>query len=120
MRRKPLLVVLVASAVGCGGSSGTAPNSLKGSFDRIEAAVEDIHTDVFSEDFSRALGDNLGLAVHSFIQATAGTPLAADAEEIRKKVDDLDTLAATGPPFEKLRAAVQDLEATLAAVKKKL
>ncbi len=103
-----------------GGSSGTASNSLIGSFERIETAVEDIHSDVFSEDFSQALGDNLGNAVYSFIQATAGTRLAADAEEIRKKVYDLDTLAATGPPIEKLRAAVQDLEATLAAVKKKL
>lgn len=121
MRRKRLLVVLVVGAVGCGGSTGKAPTSLQGSFDRIESAIEDVHSNVFSEYFSGdSADDNLSLAVDSFIKATAGTPLAADAEEIRKKVYDLDVLASTQPPIDKLRAAVQDLEATLATVKKKM
>jgi hypothetical protein len=121
MRRKRLLVVLVVSAIGCGGRIGKAPTSLQGSFDQIESAIEDFHSNVFGEYYSGgSADDNLSLAVDSFIKATAGTPLAADAEEIRKKVYDLDVLASTQPPVEKLRAAVQDLETTLAAVKKKL
>ncbi|MBI3464490.1 MAG: hypothetical protein HY000_15760 [Planctomycetes bacterium] len=76
---------------------------------------------MFSENFSGDLGDDqLGFAVESFTKAAAGTGLAADAEEISKKLTALGELAATHPPMDKLRAAVQDLESTVQAVKSKL
>lgn len=121
MRQNPFVALFIVAALGCGGTSAAKPSSLKGSFSRIEDVVADIHNNVFAEHFSGDIGtDPLGPALSSFIKATTGTPLAADADAISKKVYDLDVLASTHPPIDKLRSAVQDLEQTVAAVKKKL
>jgi len=123
--RRPLALACLgfgcfAIVAGCG-SAPEHPQSQNGSFVIIEGTVEDMHTSIFGGNYSGDLGDDrLGWATVEFQKSVKGTPLEADADKLARKITEVSTLASQRPPLAKLKTAVQELEAVVAEVKKKL
>jgi len=122
-----LFVSLVTAAVGCSGGSSTnpLPNSLLGSFAMMESAVTDLTNTINAPTYRPApdLGtdqDHMGTALETFEKNSAGTRLAGDAAEIRKKWSALEKLAQTRAPLAKQREAAKELKDTVAATRAKL
>jgi len=127
MHRVLFVSLLTAAVLGCDGSSTTnpLPGSLLGSFAMMESAVADLNNTINSPTYRPVpdLGtdqDHMGTALETFEKNSAGTRLAGDAAEIRKKWSALETLAKSRAPVAKQREAVKDLQATVAATRAKL
>ncbi len=127
MKRTLRAAILVAAlaACGCGGAT-QLPHTKSGAFLMIEGAVNDIVSTIESPSYrptSRDLGtdsDRISLALTTFSRETAGTALAADAEDLKAKFEALEKLAAKRAPLDKQREAAKALQAAAEAIKKKL
>ncbi len=127
MSRALFFGLLGTLVLGCGGSGseGSKLTSLDASFSIIENAVEDLYSTIHDANYKSSgdLGsdsDRIGFALANFIKATEGKPLAADAQELSKKMSELEQLVASGASIEKQREAVSTLKASVAAAKTKL
>jgi hypothetical protein len=92
----------------------------------IEGAVNDIVATINSPTYkpqSEDLGtdsDRIGLALLTFMKEAEGTPLAADAQEIKAKFEALERLVASRAPVNQQREAAKALQAAVEAAKSKL
>jgi hypothetical protein len=116
---------VVTAALGCGGRTVSDRAILTTAFAQIEGAVEDLHSTILDQNYTSSgdLGsdsDRISIALADFIKLAEGKPVASDAEEIRKKMNELEQLVASGAPVAKQREAVKSLHATVAAAKGKL
>jgi hypothetical protein len=100
---------------------------MKGSFARIEGAVEDISAQLAPAKkkgaMRRDLGsdsDRIGFALALFKKAAAGTPVEADAEDFEKKFIELEKLVGARAPMPKLQEALKQVQDSLATIKSKL
>jgi len=99
---------------------------VKGSFARIEGAVEDISAQLApakKKGAMRDLGsdsDRIGFALSLFKKAAAGTPVEADAEDFEKKFIELEKLVGARAPMPKLQEALKQVQDSLATIKSKL
>jgi hypothetical protein len=126
--RHILSTLLVGSALfGCGGGGVTLPNSLQGSFSMAEGAIMDIVSTVNDPKYkgsrSRDLGsdsDRVGWSLAIFKKEAAGTPLEADADEIAKRLIELEQLLAKRAPVAKQREAAKRLQEKVAELKAKM
>lgn len=113
------------AALGCGGQQ-QLPHTRIGSFTMIEGSVGDIVSTVNSPTYkprSLDLGtdsDRIGLALMTFTKEAEGTPLAADAQEIKQRFEALEKLAASRAPVEQQREAAKALQAAVDLAKTKL
>lgn len=119
------IVAAALMVLGCDGTPANHPSTTQGAFDMIEGAVNDLAALMNDKRYksTRDLGsdsDRISLAMATMLKNTADTPLAADAEEIRKKFNELEKLGASRAPVDQQRQAVKDLQDTIAAIKAKL
>jgi len=127
MHRVLFVSLLSAAVLGCDGGSTTnpLPNSLLGSFAMMESAVTDLTNTMNAPTYRPAadLGtdqDHMGTALENFEKNSAGTRLASDAAEIRKKWSEVEKLAQSRAPLAKQREAAKELKDTVAATRAKL
>lgn len=131
MTRSPLPSLALAMAcagafAGCGGPRAQDdPRTMLGSFAMMENAVGDLCATVLDEAYrtSGDLGtdsDRIGMALAVFMKEAAETPLAADADLVREKINALERLAATRAPVDRQREAARALQAAVSALKEKL
>lgn len=124
LRRFFPLPLLAALAAGCGGPPAGHPETQSGAFTIIEGAVADLCSTIEHPKYKgvRDLGtdtDRIGMALVTFKKSVEGTALAADAEEIEKKILALEKLASTRAPVDQQRAAVKELREAIEAAKAK-
>lgn len=123
--RPAALVLAVLATCGCG-SKPELPHTKLGSFKMIEGSVNDIVSSIMSPTYkqtSRDLGtdsDRIGLALMTFTKEAEGTPLAAEAKDIKTKFEALEQLTAKRAPVDKQREAAKTLQDAVSAMKAKL
>src|SRR4051812_31278781 len=117
MHRVLFVSLLTAAVLGCDGSGSTNPSldSLKGSFTLIENLVGDLSQTMNAQAYrpDPTLGtdsDRIGLSLLTFEKNAAGTRIAEDAAEIRKKFQALEKLAQDRAPLAQQREAVKGLK----------
>ena len=126
MSRSLLLPLVVAACCGCSRNAAWDPTTEKGSFARIEGAVEDISAQLApakKKGAMRDLGsdsDRIGFALALFKKAAAGTPVEADAEDFEKKFIELEKLVGARAPMPKQQEALKQVQDSLATIKSKL
>jgi hypothetical protein len=121
-----LALACAIAAPGCGWSSAKEdPRTMLGSFKMMENSVQDLCATVLDDSYRTSGdfgtdGDRIGMALAVFMKEAAETPLAADADLVREKVNALEGLAASRAPVEQQREAARALQAAVAALKEKL
>lgn len=127
MRQFVISATLCASIAGCGGGGSVKKlTSLETSFAMIENSVADLHANINDKNYRGTAGDlgsdsdRLGMALAHFAKAAQGKPVATAADDIGKKLVELEKLVAARAPLEKQKAAVEQLQAAVAAAKAKL